>query len=57
MPGDVRDWDKMLTKMRRGGLEEIVFDIVSMIKAPGTRTEWQNVVNPIIKMFEIFSNS
>ena len=55
VPGDVRDWDKLLTKMRRGGLAGTVFEIVSLVKAPGTRIEWQNIVTPIIKMLEVFS--
>ena len=39
--------------MRSEGLAEIVFDVVSMIKAPGTRSEWDNIVKSVVNVVDV----
>ena len=57
IPGDVRDWDKMLSRFREQELADVVFDLVTLAKAPGTREQWDDMVHPIKKLLEFFSDN
>ena len=56
IPGDVRDWDKMLSRLREQELADVVFDLVTLAKAPGTREQWEDIVHPIKKVLEYLSD-
>ena len=55
IPGDVRDWDKMLSRLREQELDDVVFDLVTLAKAPGNREQWEDIIFPIKKVLEYLS--
>ena len=55
IPGDVRDWDKMLTRLRDQELSDLVFYLVTLAKAPGTREQWEDIVYPVKKVLEFLA--
>ena len=57
IPGDVSDWDEMLSRLRDQELADVVFDLVKLAKAPGTREQWDDMVHPIKKLLEFLSDN
>ena len=45
----------MLTRLRDQELSDVVFDLVTLAKAPGTREQWEDIVHPIKKVLEFLS--
>ena len=56
IPGDVSDWDQMLRRFREQELADLVFDLATLAKAPGTREDWEDVVHPIKKVLAFLSD-
>ena len=57
IPGDVRDWDEMLSRLREQELADVVFDLVTLAKAPGTREQWEDMTLPIKKVLEYLADN
>ena len=55
IPGDVSDWDQMLRRLIEQELADLVFDLATLAKAPGTREDWEDVVHPIKKVLAFLS--
>ena len=51
----MRDWDKMLTRLRDQELSDLVFYLVTLAKAPGTRDQWEDIVYPVKKVLEFLA--
>ena len=55
LPGDVREWDKMLRRFRELELSDVVFDLVTLAKAPGTREQWEDILHPVKKVLQFLA--
>ena len=55
IPGDVREWDKMLRRFRELELSDVVFDLVTLAKAPGTREQWEDILHPVKKVLQFLA--
>ena len=55
IPGDVREWDKMLRSFRELELSDVVFDLVTLAKAPGTREQWEDILHPVKKVLQFLA--
>ena len=45
----------MLRRFREQELSDLVFDLVTLAKAPGTKEQWEDIVHPIKKVLQFLT--